>query len=272
MPDDPLNIQYHNVYLLDTKNGNLLFRGPKPIMQQSDGTYVFDYQRLMSILQRRYHQQIGASGFPTDFIFVDVSLIATGGLQQDYLTAEYARFGGTGTTPPAYHSYPPQNATAPLPAVEVNGTNATVRGQLWWWNIMPGADGASKSHLPELVRTLGALMQPNEVPRVIYLHCDAGDDRTGEAAISYLLGSRNFSFANAWVYGTTYFDTASSLAPDWMRHIPQPLNVQGALWYAKEMNATNIVEDNSSVPDTGPYPCPYPWGSDSTCKWGASAP
>ncbi len=51
--------------------------------------------------------------------------------------------------------------------------------------------------LPKLVPTLYSMLTQQRGPALIYTHCEAGTDRTGEVSGAYYLKYCNMSFAKA---------------------------------------------------------------------------
>ncbi|NCC24891.1 MAG: hypothetical protein EOM25_06795 [Deltaproteobacteria bacterium] len=272
VPNDTSISSYPRAYLLDQKNGNLLFRGSEPCVTDSQGNYHFDYDNLMATLMNLYKTQLSdKSTFPSTFRFVDISLINDTG-EGPMLMAEYRFFGGNGTVPPS-------NATVPadsfLPLPSPKNTNSTVTGQFRWWYMRPFAAGAEQSDLGGLVDWISTLMteETGNNPYVIYFHCSAGADRTGEVATSYLLKHRGMSPEQAFVYGTTTFDGQGGGSLARTRQIPIPDYLAGAIWYCQQLCPTGNCDynsmDQSTVPGPTAYPCPYPWSSGK-CDWGTS--
>lgn len=276
----PVDNSYAYAYLLDADNGNLLFRGPKPVQRSSNGTVVFDYEGLMSVLQERVKTQLPGA-FPTkDFYFLDISLVNFAGntttsgpiTQADILTAEYHGFGGKGDfNMNEYSALPRKGAVPPTITFKltVNKQTVSVDGRLYWWYMKPSTTGAKNSYLPGLATLLSNLMgKKHDKPYVIYIHCNAGSDRTGEVAVSYLLTHRpRMSTKAAWIYGTTVFNGG---AP-W-RNIPQPQYLAGAEWYAKYlMDKILPVGDTTTLPGSPSFPCLYPWDNakniNGKCNW-----
>ena len=261
-PADNSRLQDDRTYLLDMKSGNYLFRGAEPCIQKAGdtGPWTFDYSGLVTGMQQRVQRQLGKSEkLPEKFILIDVSLINNGS-ESPMLMAEYEFFEGTGTdiTP---------NAFQPTLNKDPHTINSNVTGRLLWWDIMALVDGANSSNLTGLVEQLSSLMNVNNTdanatPYVIYIHCASGQDRTGEVAISYLLGNTNMSSADAFVYGTTIYQAANDGVQK-TRFPPHDDYLVGAAWY-------NLMScnDNSSQCATllTPYSSPGPLGSCTSYK------
>lgn len=151
LPSNPNVNTYGRLYLLDHRNGNLLFRGPKPVVQDENGNWIFDYNQFMTVLQKRFKTELpeglDGAGFPPKFLFVDISLISNDGLEKMYLEAENALFGGLGT--PIAHTLSPAKPAA-LPPVKVGKIDATVTGQILWWDIRPNANGINGAKQSDL--------------------------------------------------------------------------------------------------------------------------
>jgi hypothetical protein len=253
---------YHNVYLLDKQGKNLLFRGPRPTVWKN-GAWKFDNKGLFATMASRYQYQVAdGSTFPDTFHFVDISLISNEkssnakNSEHDVLMAEYTFFKGTADNPPAY---------LPQPSSGFATLNKTVDGKFYWWNMLPGADGAQSSYLPKLINNITAMMQStDDVPYVIYFHCDAGSDRTGEVASSYMLSDRTGSDTkDAYIYGTTVFKNPDNGDYSFFRQIPVSDFGAGAVWYCQTKYGSSCNYNNTtSYPQKG---CLYPW--QSGCSW-----
>ena len=274
IPNDNSVNSYPRVYLLDKMNGNLLFRGSEPCVKKKDGEWIFDYDNLMQVLRSRFKTQVtDGSTFPETFRFIDISLISDVS-EKDMLQAEYVFFGGT-TAPQPYPATLPLNDYFALP--EPKGTTATVSGQFWWRNRPPCVNGIEDNQgIDELVDEIAANMDTQgAIPYVIYFHCEAGSDRTGEVAISYLLKHRDLAPSEAYIYGTTIFEQGGSGGLARSRQNPPP--VPNYLDCAQDYCTKQCpAEDNcdyesmgiAAVPGTGKYAnCPYPWSPG--CTWEA---
>ena len=259
IPQDNSLSSYPRVYLLDHNNGNLLFRGSKPCVTKN-GAWEFDYDNIMKVFRDLYKIQLpDGSGFPDTFRFIDISLIDNTGQQNDILETEYEFFEGTKTPQPSPATQPANELFCKLDSPE--GTTATVTGQFRWRNRKPCDTGNDNNGIDTLVDEISKLMDNQTgIPYVIYFHCDAGSDRTGEVAISYLLKNRIFSPENAFLYGTTIFKLQGTTFVK-SRDIPKPDYLTCASDYCTSTETDEISCDYSSMDDTilPESNCPYPW-------------
>ncbi|WP_320173374.1 hypothetical protein [Maridesulfovibrio sp.] len=260
---NPAIASYGHAYLLDYKNGNFLFRGPHPTVMK-DNKWVFDQKGLLAALKSRSMAQLGKP-LPDSYIFVDISLINDTG-EGPMLKAEYTHFNGTSSNLKP-DSFQPATGTVPL-----SGTNSTGKF-LWWQMLTEGNGGGNASKLPGLVDYISTTMNNNnKTPYVIYFHCSAGEDRTGEVAISYLMNNRMSEDINAaYVYGTTIFtDPANSKLGRTTPKNPVSSYFQGVKWYCSQNSSWSCdFSDTTTVPgDQGT--CLYPWSKDkeqNACVW-----
>ncbi|WP_319762608.1 hypothetical protein [Maridesulfovibrio sp.] len=250
---------YWQAYLLDQKNGNLLFRGPNPTLVKN-GKEEFDFKGLLNVLKQRYKTQFPSGSFPGKFMFVDISLInsdtsappSTGNPSNGYvLNAEYRFFDSTVKSTTAI----------PSPDKYVNGTvslpdGTSIDGALLWWNIKPEA--SSGPRLGTLVSKIGDMMESTGgTPYLIYIHCISGCDRTGDVAVSYLLHERRMKPEDAYNYGTTVFDVQGNQH----RLTPHSTWLPGLEKYCEGCYS----ECSFTTPDSFPPQNYYPWNKTS---WG----
>ncbi|WP_421899495.1 hypothetical protein [Maridesulfovibrio sp.] len=257
---------YGHAYLLDYKNGNFLFRGPQP-GKTVNGNWTFDAKGLINTMNSRANSQL-KKALPDSFHLIDISLISNVS-SKEALDSEISYFKGNPSTPIA-HAYTPSNSTGVK--VNVGGTQFT--GQLLWWNMLGGETGATDSDLNGLVNEVTRIMNKKfSVPRVIYLHCSAGEDRTGEVAISYLLNNRMKKNTNAaYVYGTTIFtDPTNGKLGRTTPKNPVDNFFEGVKWYCAQNSSRSCdFSDTTTVPGDQEGTCLYPWSKDkepNACVW-----
>ncbi len=252
---------YGHAYLLDYKNYNFLFRGPRPVLQKN-GKWVFDQKGLLATLQSRAKSQLNRS-LPDKFILVDISLIDDTG-EGPQLNAEYAPFKGNSTAL-AKHQYFPSNTTF----AKLSGND--IKGRFIWWQMLTKqAGGASKSNLDGLITQISSIMnKKHRIPYVLYFHCSAGEDRTGEVAISYLLKQRMSDTPEAaYIYGTTiYTDPDNKTKGRTTPTNPIPTYLAGANWYCQQdPKRVCSFTDQTTVPGKSSNTCEYPWSNNNSTK------
>ncbi|NDV22266.1 hypothetical protein [Desulfovibrio sp. JC022] len=268
---NPAIASYGHAYLLDYKNNNFLFRGPHPTVQKN-GKWVFDQKGVLAALNSRSMAQLGKP-LPDSYVFVDISLINDTG-EGPMLKAEYTHFNGTSSTITP-NSFQPANGSVPLA-----GTNST--GQFLWWQMLTeGNGGGSASKLPGLITYISTKMnKKNKIPHVLYFHCSAGEDRTGEVAISYLINNRMSDNVNAaYVYGTTIFSDPTNNKLGRTTKNPATLDdshpvttyFKGVQWYCSQNSSLSCdFSDTTTVPGDQKGTCLYPWSRDkepNACVW-----
>ncbi|MFW5837931.1 MAG: hypothetical protein ACOCVM_07965 [Desulfovibrionaceae bacterium] len=266
------------VYLLDHQKNNYIFRGPKPVYYDKTASkWTFDYKNFMAALKDRFTKQMPkGKTFPDPFVLVDVSLISNSrdcpsdkpNCSNEYkehyaLMAEYVFFGGQQGDPP---SMKPQVADSTAPFAKAAG-DKNAGAFLWWQMLTEDNGGGQASKLPALVQNITVTMnKTNPASYVYYIHCDAGSDRTGEVAISYLLKSRGMDSKPAYVYGTTIFKDPDNGNYNLSRDIPLAAYRDGAFWYCDKIKGGNVCDfsDKTDVPPLA-TDCVHPW--DSACAW-----
>ena len=278
IPPDYYKTYFSAVYLLDKRNGNLLYRGETPNPEQQptgQDPYTYLYDDLMGALKARYKTQVTGGTFPTKFNFIEISLLDNTG-NWDMVKKEYEFFGGgTGTDPQAYPATQPPGDTYQTLPIPTTIENAHISGQFRWrWRkTCPGEIPDDNTGLANLLDEIDELMNSKEeTPNVVFFHCNSGMDRTGEVAISYMLHARGYDPEKAYVYGTTYFrfngpggsaqrvrESPSHPYPAWLNCATSYCEFQNHSKAACDYNKV----DQDSIPGSKDYPCPYPW---STCN------
>lgn len=215
LADDLSDIRKNRVWLVErADSGNILFRGNLPLSEGSTGEQNIHFEELINLLKSKYQKQVGGTAeFPDRFIFVDFSLI-NGDLAAELpdLYQEYRSFGGLA----ALDGNPP--FLKPGDAYPSSGyfqINPMIKGQLVWEPIAglstrPKSNStkqASQQIMDEQIpvypsgqkaRPLYAavghlsdvMAERADVPKIVYLHCMNGHDRTTEMAACYLLKTR----------------------------------------------------------------------------------
>ena len=164
-----------------------LFRGSAPV---ENGSFVFDDLRL------RVQQQGKAEGnvtIPEDFVLVVISFLGTiKSSEKAELKVETDWFAAS----------PPIVAGSKL-------IHWPIIGDVTSPSIYPKslcrseAKKYASSHdaMPNKVSTVHSLLTSATTPTVVYFHCDAGMDRTGEMYGDYSMMFRNQTCVWVWVCG-----------------------------------------------------------------------
>ncbi|KYR01243.1 putative protein tyrosine phosphatase [Tieghemostelium lacteum] len=193
------DIEQRKVHLVDMStnplpngNTNYLFRGNEPKIGGENGTTVFAYSELVDYLQNA-SSQVGVT-LPENFYIFDIKLI-TGPLPSEIPDIELEA-----------------NFFAANPELGEFATNQTV-GDIIDPNFLSQTEIAKmvksiytwqKDDLPERMRMIHNMLNyyENDLPVVIYIHCECGCDRTGEIFASYVMRFKGQSFQEAmdWDY------------------------------------------------------------------------
>jgi len=191
------------VHHVDALGAAHLFRGPAPVANES--TFVFD--ELRATVQNVARREAGAT-IPDEFALIVVSLLqAVKPSEGKELKAEEDFFD---SLPP-----PPQG-----PASAANGTRLVkwpIVGDLTapssaatkqiclqhaaQYDSRPDHMVTKTTELRGILETAAALDPPQ--PTVVYFHCDAGMDRTGEVYGDYKMMYGNQTYEQVYAYDNT---------------------------------------------------------------------
>ena len=159
---------------------NFLFRGNNPA---KNGT--FEYANLTALL-RSAARRCGAT-LPEDYDLVDLDLenAADPGYQAELDFFKTHPSVGRALKWPTFGSLLPVKHTPDAEQLAASGK----------WAIVGGAD-----HLPERLNTTVAMLRnvSSSRPTVMYVHCNAGCDRTGEFVASYAMAFRKWNITTAY--------------------------------------------------------------------------
>ena len=166
------NLDYTRVHLVDhnVETNNFLFRGNMPVANHT----VFQYDQLLSYLKKRAAE--AGVDFPSNFQLVDISL---NNLFDKDLKVEKAfwsnpdnkKLGRFINWPLGLAGIVPPNKFSPSKQKEM--ANSSV------WKV---------DKIPSRVTDIAAMVNTKStVPTIVYVHCTAGCDRTGEVIGSYRL-------------------------------------------------------------------------------------
>ncbi len=190
------------VFLVDkNRNGskNMLFRGNCPLAAPtvSDGPQSVSFDNVHEYMKSQYENQTGKTNFPKkgDYIFSDICLqnpTSEGGS----ILSELQSFGDTS----AKMSDLDRNVWYPTSGP------ASVDGhlvQMSLWSIQNNKDAYSLNTL--LANNLSDWMNKSDTtPRIYYIHCASGVDRTGLSASTYFATNHtSLTLLESFIYGTT---------------------------------------------------------------------
>jgi len=217
----------HFVDLVTSSVGvtNLLFRGSEPVEDYANGTgSFFCLPDLLRAL--RNASDVAGISFPNKFKLVDVTLIHNDPVTQS------EDFGNLDLEVDFFAKHP-----------EV--------GELVYWETM--GNDANASTVSEPMRDFLALQLPTwqgdrldlrvqalrhmltdaastDLPRVVYVHCEGGKDRTGELIGSYYLRHLGWSYEK--VLATNYGYAGRPIGQQ---------NQRALQWYCLHLNATGSL-------------------------------
>jgi hypothetical protein len=278
-PDSPFNLQQENreyiavptVVDINEENGNLLVRGPIPLilrngpgncpatspyLNQSDWRFAYDelngFMRnasgpaYFSDSERNHISGVLRTFDLADYQVIDVSLLWSGE-EQSYLDAEERAFGGNFSTctgplnPGTIHGQNGNMIWSPLGTANTC-VNISCANPVLYTNTSYNNTGPSCSMI-NLIRQIDTLMKekdPSGKKRLIYYHCTLGRDRTGAVTISYLLQRHpEMSYCQALQYAEDLGRT--SPPPQYFNGgtIPLPEAQTLALAYCTAINGRN---------------------------------
>jgi hypothetical protein len=182
LPSLPEALDPRRVHLVHNVGRNYLFRGNMPLRR--DGcTNVFDYDTLKPILLAQI--RAGDPNFPDRFYLVDYSLLNY--TEARSLVAEAKFFREHPETGRLIH-YPLYGLSNLIPYEAENA--ARIRGTLRRQNeILLHHIGA--------VHELLSGVPDDGIPLIVYLHCEAGCDRTGWFIAAYRMSQQTVSYREA---------------------------------------------------------------------------
>ena len=179
-------LTFNKVRLITTApNGNMLFRSDYP--GNANGTFALDL--LLEYMERRA-EEAGVHWPPSPPYVVDVTLLNEPHNRKE-IAEEERFFAAHPSAGEVVYMSTHGSITNPMDfPPDVRDT------------IADGLDFDSFDRLPERIPAIHKLLtQDSPTPRVVLLHCIAGDDRTGEVAGSYVmkyLGAPSFEDVLYW--------------------------------------------------------------------------
>ena len=180
------------VFLLDIAGNSLVFRGNSPLGEKTSENpqQNIDFPKFIAALDSAFHKATGLH-LPADggYEICIIALLSQTG-EDDILIPEIASFGGT-KEQLSQSWYPSvSNIPYPIPAL----TNVT--GRMCQWNVNPaGTKNGNYVNMVSQLATemnnwiykgLGGIESDISKPRIFYIHCASGHDRTGMMCTSYL--------------------------------------------------------------------------------------
>eukprot|EP01029_Cantina_marsupialis_P000362 TRINITY_DN10292_c0_g1_i1.p1 TRINITY_DN10292_c0_g1~~TRINITY_DN10292_c0_g1_i1.p1 ORF type:complete len:237 (+),score=50.75 TRINITY_DN10292_c0_g1_i1:78-788(+) len=175
------SLEAKKVNYLDHIGHNFLFRGNLPL----NSTRGFQYDELVAEIRTKSVSQAGIKVAPK-FNLIDVSLITT--LKPDEKKDMNAEIDFFRYNPALGHF-----------------TSKPLYGQIVSPSVFPKHMREHQSHhifvdhLPRIVRGIRDMLEDQSgTPKVIYWHCEAGCDRTGEISFAYSLSYLGMNAVDAW--------------------------------------------------------------------------
>uniref|UniRef100_A0A6B2LGU6 Tyrosine specific protein phosphatases domain-containing protein n=1 Tax=Arcella intermedia TaxID=1963864 RepID=A0A6B2LGU6_9EUKA len=170
---------YERFRFIDRKNNNFLFRGNNIV---SNGQLQYDWL-VQGIKETAKSANI--SDFPDSFFLIDFCL----------LEVEYSDW----STEEAFFA---QNST--LGQFVHNPIIGALEDPMWFPESLRQVLALNVSGFDDLPGTVSLLSKllstPYPQPTVIYVHCEAGKDRTGEVSGAYYISQLGLSFNEALYY------------------------------------------------------------------------
>lgn len=170
-------LDYRRVHLVDHSPAgsgfnNFLFRGNMPTNTSSDGKPFFDYDTLISYMRERA-EEAGLT-LPDEVYMIDISL--NNPFDGPDFWAEEAFWKNASPSVGKFINWPLGLAGVLPPTVyPVQKRYEMANSTVWKWDKLP-------SRIP-FIRSLLSTTFPK--PAVVYVHCTAGCDRTGEVIGAY---------------------------------------------------------------------------------------
>mmetsp|Transcript_18576 Transcript_18576/g.36341 ORF Transcript_18576/g.36341 Transcript_18576/m.36341 type:complete len:235 (+) Transcript_18576:61-765(+) len=193
---------------VDQVGQGYLFRGSAPVV---DGAFDFDALHTTMVQAAKNQSVVLPTSFDLKVVSMLISLKKT---EADELKAEETYFS--------------QKFPGPLPGPGSALTHWPIIGDVVSPHIYPKSACLSKAkaydssgdHMVTKTRALRAMLENATVPTVVYFHCDAGEDRTGELYGDYSMYFRIQTYSEVLAYDdsieTRKINTVNKQALEWM--------------------------------------------------------
>ena len=173
------------VRLIDVSasGSNFLFRGNEPV---SSKTFQWD------LLTTTMASVAGAANrtMPSTFRIIDVCLLNVAEYGDMHVEEEYFEKNPTHGT---FVNWPTIGSLIDPQVMTNNMTELE--------HLAKTLDSWSFDKVPDRMQELYAMLnKPYDVPTALYIHCEAGEDRTGEMSGSYYMKHLNWTYAEALTY------------------------------------------------------------------------
>ena len=181
------DVRTHRVHLVDLRPDVWLFRGPNPVVRSE----IFAYEKLVAAMRAAAQKQ--GAALPPDFYLLDVSFLY---LERTDVAVERQFFADNPDKGEFLH-YPVFGLMEP--AWLQYGINRLARA----FGFVDAAGPERARALAHLdIAAVGALRalleKAHDRPVVIYAHCEAGCDRTGEVIGAYRMQYEGLSAQEAF--------------------------------------------------------------------------
>eukprot|EP01094_Clydonella_sp_ATCC50884_P019598 TRINITY_DN3873_c0_g1_i2.p1 TRINITY_DN3873_c0_g1~~TRINITY_DN3873_c0_g1_i2.p1 ORF type:complete len:252 (-),score=95.71 TRINITY_DN3873_c0_g1_i2:272-991(-) len=194
-------LDYNKVQLIDYNNatGNFLFRGNEPII---NGTFAYD--ELTQYMAARANN--ASIPFPSDYYLIDISFInRLKKSEREDLQAETKFFETNPSLGELAHHF--LMGVLRPPSLFRKAERMEKAASLPTWMV---------DELPQLEENVHAQLSiGRSKPVVMYAHCEAGTDRTGEFSGGYYMRFQNMSLAQAEATNEGISGRAPNHASQW---------------------------------------------------------
>ena len=180
---NPSRAQVDRVFLVDQNGRNLFFRGADPVINGTDFAIDMLTQRMREAAQAR------GVNFPNQFHLVDISLL---GVEQGTIEIERRFFRDNPSRG--------QFINIPIFGLVPEGLSRYLNGLATLINDFTRLGGDSIAEDRRAISTIRRQLTRTDqsMPIVVYVHCIAGCDRTGEIIAEYRLRfNRNLTLTQA---------------------------------------------------------------------------
>eukprot|EP01138_Halocafeteria_seosinensis_P007391 gb/GECG01007556.1/.p1 GENE.gb/GECG01007556.1/~~gb/GECG01007556.1/.p1 ORF type:complete len:255 (+),score=23.81 gb/GECG01007556.1/:1-765(+) len=181
------SLDYKRVHVVDKSqdNRNWLFRGNFPSTHGPNGSYVYGYDVLLQYLHKRALDE-GGHSLPSNFELEVISFDNVFNIPWYWMEVEYfKKHPGAGNLT----LWPIVGAVLPPQYVDNQTRKSIVDDPSLLFSI---------DKLPSRIRVVHDWVHTvHDVPKVIFWHCDAGCDRTGEVSGAYYVRYQGYNISAA---------------------------------------------------------------------------